>query len=210
MRKNKLCNCNWNYLLLRNLKTSSCWIVKTIKQLIPLWLRSATYVTRGCFDWFFSWQEVWGGIKGRISRLAHFLKLGLSVAVWRCVLCWCLCHCVQEVISLVSVGGRVWDVFVSRKSFCCMCSICVGVCRRGWGLRVCVGGGGWVYILVPGMSPSSSSKPSPITQTAAFNGMCMWYHLGVWNMDSGQYVLHGCNDQAINLAFCTSFVHTGR
>ena len=38
---------------------------------------------------------------------------------------------------------------------------------------MCVGGGGWVYILVPGMSPSSSSKPSPITQTAAFNGMCM-------------------------------------
>ena len=32
----------------------------------------------------------------------------------------------------VCVCGRVWDVFVSRKSFCCMCSICVGVCGRGW------------------------------------------------------------------------------
>ena len=47
---------------------------------------------------------------------------------------------------------------------------------KDWG---CVGGGGWVYILVWWMSPSPS-KLSPITQTAAFKGMSVWYHQGVW------------------------------
>ena len=54
--------------------------------------------------------------------------VGLCVAVRRCVLYWCLCHCAQEAIGPVSVGGCVW-VCVS-----------VGRCGRVWeGVgRVCV------------------------------------------------------------------------
>ena len=39
----------------------------------------------------------------------------------------------------VCVCGSVWDVFVSRRSFCCMYSICVGVCGECGSVWECVG-----------------------------------------------------------------------